>query len=57
MDIPKIFTISESAHRIHNPFTAQKYATLGQALRMASGTRIWTLAADRVRCCAPGTRS
>lgn len=34
MDIPKIFTISESAHRIHNPFTAQKYATLGQVLRM-----------------------
>lgn len=34
MDIPQIFTISESAHRIHNPFTAQKYATLGQALRM-----------------------
>lgn len=43
MDIPKIFTISESAHRIHNPFTAQKYATLGQALRMASDTRILDL--------------
>ncbi|EFE08011.1 SAM-dependent methyltransferase [Citrobacter youngae] len=43
MDIPKIFTISESAHRIHNPFTAQKYATLGQALRMAPGTRILDL--------------
>jgi len=22
MDIPRIFTITESAHRIHNPFTA-----------------------------------
>ena len=43
MDIPKIFTISESAHRIHNPFTAQKYATLGQVLRMAPGTRILDL--------------
>lgn len=43
MDIPKIFTISESAHRIHNPFTAQKYATLGQALRMTPGTRILDL--------------
>lgn len=43
MDIPKILTISESAHRIHNPFTAQKYATLGQVLRMAPGTRILDL--------------
>lgn len=43
MDIPKIFTISESAHRIHNPFTAQKYATLGQVLRMPPGTRILDL--------------
>ena len=43
MDIPKIFTISESAHRIHNPFTAQKYAMLGQVLRMAPGTRILDL--------------
>lgn len=40
MDIPQIFTISESAHRIHNPFTAQKYATLGQALRMTPGRHV-----------------
>ncbi|HBX2866135.1 TPA: SAM-dependent methyltransferase, partial [Klebsiella pneumoniae] len=26
MDIPRIFTISESEHRIHNPFTPEKYA-------------------------------
>ncbi|EOO1783524.1 SAM-dependent methyltransferase, partial [Escherichia coli] len=25
MDIPRIFTISESEHRIHNPFTEEKY--------------------------------
>ncbi|HHW4414319.1 class I SAM-dependent methyltransferase [Citrobacter freundii] len=43
MDIPRIFTISESAHRIHNPFTAQKYATLGQALRMTPRTNILDL--------------
>ena len=43
MDIPKIFTISESAHRIHNAFTAQKYASLGQALRMTPGTRVLDL--------------
>lgn len=26
IDIPRIFTISESEHRIHNPFTPEKYA-------------------------------
>ena len=29
MDIPRIFNITESAHRFHNPFTPDKYATLG----------------------------
>ena len=29
MDIPRIFNITESAHRIHNPFTPEKFATLG----------------------------
>lgn len=43
MDIPRIFTITESAHRIHNPFTPEKYATLGAALRMEKGTRILDL--------------
>ncbi len=40
MDIPRIFTITESAHRIHNPITAEKLATLGAALRLESGTRV-----------------
>lgn len=43
MDIPRIFTISESEHRIHNPFTEEKYATLGRMLRMKPGTRILDL--------------
>jgi len=43
MDIPRIFTISESAHRIHNPFTAEKLAMLGAALRLESGTRVLDL--------------
>jgi SAM-dependent methyltransferase len=43
MDIPRIFTITESAHRIHNPITPEKLATLGAALRMASGTRVLDL--------------
>jgi len=43
MDIPRIFTVSESAHRIHNPFTAEKLATLGAALRLERGTRVLDL--------------
>ena len=43
MDIPRIFTISESEHRIHNPFTAEKLATLGAALRLKPGMRILDL--------------
>ena len=39
MDIPRIFTITESEHRIHNPFTAEKFATLGAALRLQPGAR------------------
>ena len=43
MDIPRIYTISESAHRIHNPITPEKLATLGTALRLASGARMLDL--------------
>jgi len=43
MDIPRIFNITESAHRIHNPFTPEKLATLGAALRMRPGTHILDL--------------
>lgn len=43
MDIPRIFTISESAHRIHIPFTPDKFDTLGAALRMEPGTRVLDL--------------
>lgn len=43
MDIPRIFTITESAHRIHNPFTSEKFATLGAALRLESGSRVLDL--------------
>ena len=43
MDIPRIFTITESAHRIHNPFTPEKLATLGAALRLEAGTRMLDL--------------
>ena len=43
MDIPRIFNISESAHRIHNPITPDKLATLGAALRLQPGDRILDL--------------
>jgi SAM-dependent methyltransferase len=39
MDIPRIFNITESAHRIHNPITSEKLATLGAALRLESGAQ------------------
>jgi SAM-dependent methyltransferase len=43
MDIPRIFNITESAHRIHNPFTPEKLAALGAALHLESGTRVLDL--------------
>jgi SAM-dependent methyltransferase len=43
MDIPRIFTITESAHRIHDPFTPENLATLGAALRLEPGDRVLDL--------------
>lgn len=43
IDIPRIFNVSESAHRIHNPFTPEKLAALGAALRLRPGTRVLDL--------------
>jgi SAM-dependent methyltransferase len=43
VDIPRIFNVAESAHRIHNPFTPEKLATLGAALRLEPGTRVLDL--------------
>ncbi|MEU6003385.1 methyltransferase domain-containing protein [Streptomyces sp. NPDC047197] len=44
MDLPRIFTIRESSHRLHNPITPGKLADLGQALHLAPGTRVLDLA-------------
>lgn len=44
MDIPRSFTIRESSHRIHNPFTGDKLAILGQALNPPPGKRMLDLA-------------
>jgi SAM-dependent methyltransferase len=43
VDIPRIFNITESDHRIHNPITPEKLATLGAALRLESGARVLDL--------------
>jgi len=43
VDIPRFFTITESAHRIHNPFTPEKFAALGRALRLEPGARVLDL--------------
>jgi SAM-dependent methyltransferase len=43
VDIPRIFNVTESAHRIHNPFTPEKLAVLGAALRLEPGTRVLDL--------------
>jgi SAM-dependent methyltransferase len=43
VDIQRIFNIAESAHRIHNPLTPEKLATLGAALRLARGTCVLDL--------------
>ncbi|MEV6756839.1 methyltransferase domain-containing protein [Streptomyces sp. NPDC051214] len=44
MDLPRIFTLRESSHRVHNPITPGKLAVLGQALHLAPGTRALDLA-------------
>lgn len=44
MDLPRIFTIRESSHRIHNPLTVAKLAALGEALHLSPGTRVLDLA-------------
>jgi len=43
VDIPRIFTITESAHRIHDPLRPEKLATLGAALRLDPGARVLDL--------------
>ncbi|WP_399936689.1 SAM-dependent methyltransferase [Streptomyces sp. BBFR25] len=44
MDLPRMYTIRESGHRIHNPLTANEFATLGESLRLPAGTRVLDLA-------------
>jgi SAM-dependent methyltransferase len=43
-DLPRRFVIRESSHRIHNPFTSEKLATVGRALYLSPGTSVLDLA-------------
>jgi SAM-dependent methyltransferase len=44
VDLPRIFTIRERDHRIHNAFTAEKLAVLGAAIRLRPGLTLLDLA-------------
>lgn len=48
MDLPRIFTIRESSHRILNPITPEKLATLGTAIGLRRDMSILDL------CCGKG---
>jgi SAM-dependent methyltransferase len=47
VDLPRIFTIRESSHRLLNPFTPEKLAVLGRAVRPEPGTRMLDLACGK----------
>jgi SAM-dependent methyltransferase len=44
VDLPRPFVIREQHHRIHNPFSDEKLATLGRVLRLRPGSRLLDLA-------------
>jgi SAM-dependent methyltransferase len=44
MDLPRVHTIRERHHRIHNPITADKLATLGRAIGLRPATSVLDLA-------------
>ncbi|MEV4313843.1 methyltransferase domain-containing protein [Actinocrispum sp. NPDC049592] len=44
MDLPRVYTIRESSHRIHNPLSREKLAVLGDALSPPPGSRMLDLA-------------
>jgi hypothetical protein len=47
VDLPRTFTIRESSHRLINPFTPEKAATLGRAIRTEPGTTMLDLACGK----------
>jgi SAM-dependent methyltransferase len=47
VELPRSFLIRENSHRILDPFTSEKLATLGEALRLLPGTRVLDLACGK----------
>jgi hypothetical protein len=47
VELPRSFLIRESSHRILNPFTSEKLAALGGALRLLPGVRLLDLACGK----------
>jgi SAM-dependent methyltransferase len=47
MNVPRSFAIRESSHRILDPFTPEKLATLGAALRLSPGATMIDLACGK----------
>jgi ubiquinone/menaquinone biosynthesis C-methylase UbiE len=47
VELPRNFLIRESSHRIIDPITSEKLATLGAALRLQPGTRLLDLACGK----------
>src|SRR5437763_1816821 len=47
MDLDRRHTIRETSHRILNPFTPEKLATLGDALFLPPGARVLDLASGK----------
>lgn len=46
-DLPRVFTVREAHHRILDPFTPEKLAILGKALRLRSGQTMLDLACGK----------
>jgi SAM-dependent methyltransferase len=44
VDLPRSFVVRERDHRIHDPFTPEKLATLGAAIRLRPGLSVLDLA-------------
>jgi SAM-dependent methyltransferase len=44
VDLPRSFVIRERDHRLHNPFTEEKMALLGRAVRLTAGQSVLDLA-------------
>jgi SAM-dependent methyltransferase len=47
LDLPRKYTIRESSHRINDPYTPEKLATLGEAIGLRTGMTVLDLACGK----------